>query len=201
MPRIMSAISDTGVVRCCMSMAWFLFYCTSCLPTQLASSLFYINLVSLFTGIKVIVDFLSANGEVLASSGHPCMLHFKSDQILLVGTLIKGVPLLAGYLSESQTIEVRMTGFVEGIQPSTCLRVTLKQRAESGPGDGIPEIYSASFLLQSELPMLKRILWSWRRTIFIWVAAGIFVIELLLILTCCVESFFCVQGLHMMLSI
>ncbi|CAN6482907.1 unnamed protein product [Victoria cruziana] len=97
---------------------------------------------------QVIVDFLSANGEVLASSGHPCMLHFKSDQILLVGTLIKGVPLLAGYLSESQTIEVRMTGFVEGIQPSTCLRVTLKQRAESGP-----------------------------------------------------ESFFCVQGLHMMLSI
>ncbi|KAF3782641.1 Seipin-3 [Nymphaea thermarum] len=94
----------------------------------------------------VTVDFLSANGKVLASSGHPCMVHFKSDKILLVGTLRKGVPLLAGYSSESQTIKVRMTGFVEGIEPSTCLKVTLKHRAECRPGEAIPEIYSASIL-------------------------------------------------------
>ncbi|KAF3780176.1 Seipin-2 [Nymphaea thermarum] len=134
---------------------------------------------------QVTVDFLSANGKVLASSGHPCMLRFKSDKILLVGTLLKGVPLLVGYSSESQTIKVRMTGFVEGIDPSTCLKVALKHRAECRPGEGIPEIYSASILLESELPLLKRILWSWRRTIFIWVAAGFFVMELFLILICC----------------
>ncbi|EEC84947.1 hypothetical protein OsI_32164 [Oryza sativa Indica Group] len=50
--------------------------------------------------------------------------------------------------------------------PVMGIRIILEQRAEFSPGAGIPEIYAASLKLEAELPLLKRILWNWRWTLF-----------------------------------
>ncbi|KAJ1414170.1 Seipin family [Sesbania bispinosa] len=90
------------------------------------------------------VDFLSFNGKTIASSSQPCMLRFTSEPIRLFTTFLKIAPLVTGYLSETQMLNVKMRGFVEGNVPTSCLKVTLEQRAEYQPGAGIPEIYDAS---------------------------------------------------------
>ncbi|KAF5736273.1 putative Adipose-regulatory protein [Tripterygium wilfordii] len=56
------------------------------------------------------VDFLSANCETFASSSHPSMLKFKSEPIRLLLTSLKIVPLVAGYISESQTMNLKIRG-------------------------------------------------------------------------------------------
>ncbi|XVF27428.1 hypothetical protein REPUB_Repub14bG0105800 [Reevesia pubescens] len=134
---------------------------------------------------QVRVDFLSVNGETLASSSHPCMLKFKSEPIRLLLTFFKVAPLLAGYVSEVQTLNLKIRGLNEGIVPTACLRVVLEQRAEYRPGAGVPELYDASLILESELPFVKRIIWYWKRTIFIWVSMTSFTTELLFTLVCC----------------
>ncbi|KAF9588858.1 hypothetical protein IFM89_016821 [Coptis chinensis] len=134
---------------------------------------------------QVRVDFLSENGQVTASSRHPCMLQFKSHLIRYLEIFLKSVPLLAGYSSEAQVLKIRMRGFSEGYKPTSCIRVILEQRAEYRSGAGLPEIYGASILLESELPLLKRILWYWKRTIFIWISMVSFTMELMLVLLCC----------------
>lgn len=113
------------------------------------------------------------------------MLLFKSEPVRLVLTMLKIAPLLAGYISESQTIKVKFQGFTEGNMPTSCIRVLVEQRAEYHPGAGIPEIYGATFVLESELPLLRRILWYWRKTIFIWTVMVSFTMELLFILLFC----------------
>lgn len=135
--------------------------------------------------VKVRAEFISASGKVTHTSRQPCMLRFKSPHIRIIETLIKSSTLLAGYSSESQILSIKMSGFVEGIEPTVCVRVILEQRAEYRPGAGIPEIYSASLKLESQLPLLKRILWNWRRTVFIWVGMTLFFFELLIVLVCC----------------
>ncbi|XP_024019484.1 seipin-2 [Morus notabilis] len=108
---------------------------------------------------QVRVDFLAANGNVIASAGHPCMLRYKSHPIRIVETVLKSAPLIAGFQSESQLLNIKMTEFTEGIEPTACMRIILEQRAEYLPGEGIPQIYAASLLLESELPKLKRLVW------------------------------------------
>uniref|UniRef100_A0A7N0ZV07 Seipin n=1 Tax=Kalanchoe fedtschenkoi TaxID=63787 RepID=A0A7N0ZV07_KALFE len=134
---------------------------------------------------QVRVDFLSANGKVLASVSRPCMLQYKSEVIRLMLTLLEMLPLATGYLSESQTVHVKMRGFPAGDVPTSCLRVIIEQRAEFRPGGGIPEIYAASLVLESALPFFKRLLWCWRKTLFIWVSLMLFVTELTFGLLCC----------------
>lgn len=114
------------------------------------------------------MDFLSGNGKALGTSGHPCMLRFKSGPILFVQTLLKSIPLIAGFQSESQILSIKMPVFTEGVEPTMCLKVILEQRAEFQSGQGAPQIYEASLLLESELPKLKKFVWLWRRTIFVW---------------------------------
>lgn len=58
------------------------------------------------------------------------MLRFRSEPIRLVTTFLKIVPLLTGYISETQTLDAKMNDFVEGDVPTSCLKVTLEQRAE-----------------------------------------------------------------------
>lgn len=134
---------------------------------------------------QVRVDFLSENGEVTASSRIPCMLRFKSHLIRYLETFLKSVPLLAGYTSESQVLNVKMRGFTEGYKPTSCIRVILEQRAEYRSGAGIPEIYTATLLLESKLPLLRRILWCWKKTIFVWISLVSFTMELMVLLLCC----------------
>lgn len=113
------------------------------------------------------------------------MLRFRSQLIRLITTLLKIVPLVTGYTSETQTLNVKMRGFEEGDLPTSCLKVTLEQRAEYQPGAGIPEIYDASLIVESELPLFKRLLWLWKMSIFIWIAMMAFFTELLFALVCC----------------
>lgn len=75
-----------------------------------------------------------------------------------------------------------MTEFVEGIEPTACLRIILEQRAAYQTDAGIPQIYEASLVLESELPKLKRFAWYWRRTIFVWISLVSFLTELVFIL-------------------
>ncbi|CAI0560704.1 unnamed protein product [Linum tenue] len=134
---------------------------------------------------QVRVEFLSADGSVLASKSHPCMLKFKSEPIRILLTMFKVVPLVAGYISESQTLRLRIRGLTGGDVPTSCLRVMIEQRAELNPGGGIPELYNASLMLESQLPFFRRIVWGWKRTIFVWIALVSFMMELLVAVICC----------------
>ena len=128
---------------------------------------------------------LSVKGETLASSSHPCMLQFKSEPIRLLLTFLQIAPLITGYGSESQKLNVKFKGFTEGDIPTACLKVTIEQRAEYRPGAGIPEMYDAYLVLESELPLFKRLLWNWKKTLFVWIAMISFMMELLCTLVCC----------------
>ncbi|CAL1400807.1 unnamed protein product [Linum trigynum] len=134
---------------------------------------------------QVRVEFLAADGSVLVSKSHPCMLKFKSEPIRILLTLFKVVPLVAGYISESQTLRLRIRGLAGGDVPTSCLRVMIEQRAEFNPGGGIPELYDASLALESQLPFFRRIIWGWKKTIFVWITLISFVMELLAALICC----------------
>ncbi|KAJ0046148.1 hypothetical protein Pint_04811 [Pistacia integerrima] len=134
---------------------------------------------------QVRVEFLSANGKVTASSSNPCMLQFKSQPIHFVQTILKSAPLIAGFQSESQILNIKMNEFREGIEPTARLKVILEQRAEYKSGAGIPEIYAASLAVESRLPQLKRIIWYWRRTIFVWASFMMFLVELVIVLVFC----------------
>ncbi|MFS8023023.1 putative Seipin family protein [Helianthus anomalus] len=134
---------------------------------------------------QVRVDFLNGDGKCLFSTRHPCMLRYKSQPIRLLLTFLKLAPLITGYSSEAQTLNMKFSGYTEGTIPTSCLRVILEQRAEFTRGAGVPVIYAASLKLESEPPFLKRILWSWKWTIYIWVAVMIFVVELLFTVVCC----------------
>ncbi|KAJ0966973.1 hypothetical protein J5N97_023890 [Dioscorea zingiberensis] len=134
---------------------------------------------------QVRAELLSSNGKVTSSSSHPCMLQFKSSHIRLIETFLKSGTLLAGYSSESQVLRLKMKGFTEGIEPTACIRVILEQRAQYRHGAGIPEIYAASLKLESELPFFKRMIWNWKKTLFIWICAWLFIFQLLIALVCC----------------
>ncbi|KAI3719106.1 hypothetical protein L6452_19997 [Arctium lappa] len=134
---------------------------------------------------QVRVDFLSGNGKRLASTRQPSMLHFKSQPIRLLSTFLNLAPLITGYSSESQTLNIKFRGYTETSVPTSCLRVILEQRAEFKRGRGVPEIYAAFLKLESQPPFLKRILWSWKGTIYVWASVMIFGVELLFTLVCC----------------
>ncbi|CAA7030297.1 unnamed protein product [Microthlaspi erraticum] len=134
---------------------------------------------------QVRVDFLSESGQILASSRRSCMVRFRSEPIRLVQTFLKIVPLVTGYVSEIQTLDLKIQGFGEkDIVPTACLKIVIEQRAEFEfrRGEGIPEIYDASLLLESQLPFFRRIIWNWRRTLFVWISMSLFITELLFVL-------------------
>ncbi|CAK8530795.1 unnamed protein product [Lathyrus sativus] len=131
------------------------------------------------------VDFLLSSGKKIASLSQPCMLRFTSEPIRLIMTFLKIAPLITGYTSETQILNVKMRGFIEGNIPTSCLKVTLEQRPEYQPGAGIPEIYDASLFVESELPFFKRIIWHWKMSIFIWIAMMSLFTELIFVLVFC----------------
>ncbi|CAI9782096.1 unnamed protein product [Fraxinus pennsylvanica] len=134
---------------------------------------------------QVRVDFLAADGRILASLRRPCMLQFRSLPIRLLLTFLKIAPILTGYTSESQKLDVNLRGFIEGAMPTACIKVIIEQRAEFLLGAGIPEIYEASVSLESELPLLKKLVWYWKKTLTVWISLTLFTMELLFTLLCC----------------
>ncbi|XP_047951061.1 seipin-2-like isoform X2 [Salvia hispanica] len=107
---------------------------------------------------QVRVDFLAADGQILATSRRPCVLQYRSQSIRLLHTFLKVAPILTGYTSETQNLKANFKDFTEGQTPTASIKVVLEQRAEYSPGAGVPEIYSASLTLESNLPLTKRIL-------------------------------------------
>ncbi|XP_019435388.1 PREDICTED: seipin-2-like [Lupinus angustifolius] len=134
---------------------------------------------------QIRVDLLSSNGKTITSSSQPCMLKFRSEPIRLITTFLKIAPLVTGYISETQTLNVKIRGLVVGDVPTSCLKVTLEQRAEYVPGSGIPQIYDSSILVESELPLIKRVIWYWKMSIFIWITIMAFMMQFLFVLVCC----------------
>ncbi|KAD3068838.1 hypothetical protein E3N88_36718 [Mikania micrantha] len=108
--------------------------------------------------ITVRVDFLSSDGKLLGSSRQPIMLQFKSQPIRLVSTFFKLASLLTGYSSEAQTLDVKFRGYTEKDVHTSCSRVVIEQRAEFARRGGVPEIYSASLKIESQLPFVRRML-------------------------------------------
>ncbi|KAF1001425.1 seipin-2-like [Apium graveolens] len=134
---------------------------------------------------QVRVDLLSADGFALSSLRQHSMLHFRSEPVRILLTFFKIAPLLAGFYSETQVLNIRFRGFTEKEIPTSCIKVIMEQRAEFKSGAGIPEVYDASLSLESELPLLRRIMWYWKKTIFIWLSITVFTTELLCALLCC----------------
>ncbi|GFQ03192.1 seipin [Phtheirospermum japonicum] len=134
---------------------------------------------------QVRVDLLDTDGKTLVSLRRPCMLQFRSRPLRLLLTFLKVAPILTGYTSETQNLEVKFRGFTEGNVPTTYIRVVIEQMAEFQPGGGIPEIYDASLTLESELTLLKKYVWLWKITLFVWISMTIFMLELVFALICC----------------
>ncbi|CAH9079436.1 unnamed protein product [Cuscuta europaea] len=122
---------------------------------------------------------------VRASSRRPCILPFKSQPIRLLTTFFKIASLITGYTAESQDLAVEFKGFIEGDVPTACVRVVIEQRAEFHPGGGVPQLYAASLVLESQLPLLKRVIWYWKSTLFVWLSMSLFLVELVSALLCC----------------
>lgn len=110
------------------------------------------------------------------------MLRFKSQPIRIAETVFKGVPLIAGFQSEVQVLNLKINDFTEGPDPTSYLKITLEQRAKYQPGAGIPEIYSASLALESVLPQIKTIIYFWKRTIFVWISLISFLTEFMMVM-------------------
>ncbi|ESW31489.1 hypothetical protein PHAVU_002G242400 [Phaseolus vulgaris] len=134
---------------------------------------------------QIKLDFLSFDGKTIWTANQPCMLKFISEPIRLMMTFLKIVPLVTGFISETQTLNIKLRGFVEGNVPTSCLKITLEHRAEYPPGAGIPQIYDSSVIIESELPLFKRIIWHWKLSIFVWISMMAFMMELLFVLVCC----------------
>ncbi|PHT77012.1 hypothetical protein T459_20534 [Capsicum annuum] len=135
---------------------------------------------------QVRVDCLSANGKVTATSSYPTMLKFKSQPIRLVETAIKSIPLVTGFQYEVQNLKLVINDFTEGFEPTECFKVVIEKRAEYQPqGAGIPEIYAATLHVETELPQIKRIIWIWRRTVFVWIGILVFLSQLSFALIFC----------------
>ncbi|CAH1440354.1 unnamed protein product [Lactuca virosa] len=83
---------------------------------------------------QVRVDFLSESGKFLATTTQLCMLHFKSPPIRLLTTFLKLAPLITGYSSESQTVEIKFREYTERKIPTSGVRVVLEPRAQFAKG-------------------------------------------------------------------
>lgn len=85
-------------------------------------------------------------------------MRYKSQPIRVFETIIKSAPVIPGFVSESQILNIKRDEFTEGLEPTAFLKVILEHLAEYKAGAGIPEIYAASLSLESELPRLTRLI-------------------------------------------
>lgn len=138
---------------------------------------------------QVRIDFLSKSGKFLATTTQLCMLQFKSQPLRLLITAFKLAPLITGYSSESQTLTLKFRDYTEHKIPTSAVRVVLQPRAQFTKGGGLPEIYTAYLKLESQLPFFKRMLWSWRVTVFVWVSIMVFTMVSVFAMMCCSPVF------------
>ncbi|XP_050217463.1 seipin-2-like [Mercurialis annua] len=146
---------------------------------------------------QVRVEFTSATGKIITSSSQACILRFKSQPVRVIQTIIQTAPIMAGLQTETQILDIEMKDIIEGLEPTAYLKVVVESRAEYKSGAGIPEIHKASLALESDLPHMRRLIWKWRRSIFVWMSILMFLTQLMLLLVCC-RSVVVPRGMHML---
>ncbi|KAH7571425.1 hypothetical protein JRO89_XS04G0049100 [Xanthoceras sorbifolium] len=134
---------------------------------------------------QLTAELLSINGDVIAKSSQPCMLHFRSSLLRLTRTVLMGIPLLLGVSDETQKITIKILRHKEGNRRTEAIRVILSPRAGSSR---LPQLYEAEIILNSRLPWTKEFVHNWKWTFYVWSSFYIYII-LLTTLTCCCRPF------------
>ncbi|CAA0814352.1 Putative adipose-regulatory protein (Seipin [Striga hermonthica] len=126
-------------------------------------------------------ELVSAQGDIIAKSSHPCMLRFRSWPIRLTRTFLMGLPLILGITTETQTITFPILKHKESSShPRTeYIRITMIPRAGT---ESLPQFYDAEVLVRSQPPWAKEFVHRWKLTFCVWTTMYVFVILLVMVL-------------------
>ncbi|OMO89289.1 Adipose-regulatory protein, Seipin [Corchorus olitorius] len=136
---------------------------------------------------KLTAELLSTTGNVIAKSSQPVMLQFRSLPVRLARTFVMGIPLLLGISSETQKLKVEILRYKEGHPRSGSVRVTLAPRAGTS---SLPQLYEAEIIINSQLPWTKQLVHNWKWTLYVWTSLYVYIIFLILVITCFRPLFF-----------
>ncbi|KAK3037788.1 hypothetical protein RJ639_030707 [Escallonia herrerae] len=132
-------------------------------------------------GLKLTSELVSTNGNVIARSSHPCILHFRSLPVRLMQTFLMAIPLLLGITTETQRISILLIKHKERSPRTEAIRISMIPRAKT---NFLPQVYEAEIHLKSELPWRKELVHSWKWTFYVWTSLSIYIM-LLVLLVCC----------------
>ncbi|KAL2628887.1 hypothetical protein R1flu_013573 [Riccia fluitans] len=134
---------------------------------------------------QVTAETLSARNQVLMRQSKPCILPYRSALIRLFKTVVYSVPLLMGFSSEAQRLEVTVLQAQEKVIPTASVRILLEPKAGYPQGGGLPELYGSELRLESVLPWPKAIIHRWKWTFYVWNGVSLFLFEVAMVLCCC----------------
>lgn len=114
------------------------------------------------------------------------MLRFRSTALQHAKSLLMAIPLITGFYSETQTLEVSLLEWQECRELSfAAVRVMLAPRAGRPLAMGVPELYEAEIHVNSELPWWVSIIGNWRWTISVWIGLSLFIGVVVFLLCLC----------------
>ncbi|KAL6586804.1 hypothetical protein OROMI_001792 [Orobanche minor] len=145
----------------------------------LAHEISLVGVVYLSLIIRLTVELISVEGNLVAKSSHPCMIRFRSWPIRLTRTFLMSVPLLLGITTETQTITLPMLKHKEASYPRTeYTRITLTPRAGTA---SLPQFYNAEVVVKSRPPWTRELVHRWKWTFCVWTALYIFVVLVMIL--------------------
>ncbi|KAL8199872.1 hypothetical protein R6Q57_013440 [Mikania cordata] len=128
---------------------------------------------------QVVAESLSLNGEVITSSSRPCMLRFQSQPVRVMQTFLMAAPLILGFRSEIQMVNLPVLRYKERYHHRTqFIKISLVPRSGT---PYLPQIYEANLIVSSELPWMKRLVRNWKWTFCVWTSLYIYFMFLLLL--------------------
>lgn len=108
------------------------------------------------------------------------MLRFRSWPIRYTRTLLMGVPLLLGIITETQRVTFPALKHKEATYPQTQdIRITLIPRAGTS---SLPQFYDAQVVVNSRPPWAKQVAYRWKLTLCVWTTFYIFVMMVMFLL-------------------
>lgn len=108
------------------------------------------------------------------------MLRFRSWPIRYTRTLLMGVPLLLGIITETQRVTFPALKHKEATYPQTQdIRITLIPRAGTS---SLPQFYDAQVVVNSRPPWAKQVVYRWKLTLCVWTTFYIFVMMVMFLL-------------------
>nr|XP_043616150.1 seipin-1 [Erigeron canadensis] len=131
---------------------------------------------------QVVAESVSSNGDVIARTSHPCMPHFRSEPIRAMQTLLWSAPLVLGFRSEIQTVNMPLLRYKEHYHPRTqAIRISIIPRAGT---PFLPQLYEAKITVRSELPWRKALVRNWKWTFYVWTSLYVYLTLLVLLVSC-----------------